>query len=1477
MAEKTDENQYRPKSPAGATASAATVSEYKMFVRPGPGNRSRFYQVRDTVKRRAGQMYRQYVIEGLLRQKPLPPTKDGRHIPLDGEAHCPQKLVDERTGKPYISNFIRSSRYTLWDFLPKQLIFQFSRLANFYFLVIGIMQMIPGLSTTGKYTTIIPLAIFVTFSMAKEGYDDYRRYTLDKMENSSDAWVLRGTKDASGMRRTRRPWDVLKHRSKLEQTEGQAPVEDVEDPEEVESDGEWMRIKWAHVKVGDVVRLSRDDNVPADLVLLYASGPNGVAYIETMALDGETNLKSKQACPLLAERCRSVDSIRSCKAEIVSEDPNLDLYSYDGRITVDGETLPLTTNNVAYRGSTVRNTAKAIGLVINSGEECKIRMNAAKSVRAKAPKIQNLVNKIVLFLVFFVVMVSVGVTIGYYRWKDREGHLWYLMGAGLSFKNIFIAFIIMFNTLIPLSLYISLEIIKLGQLYFLGDVEMYDPVSNTPMVANTMTILENLGQVNYVFSDKTGTLTDNVMRFRKMSVAGAPWLHDMNIKRDEEEKRRKIEASERLRKSKKKAAKQAAKPQGKLATDSEDYEPVSPGIETNIVDEYGVAVPEAGVQGHGFGAAASSAKSMRGVGGSEPKTESLLAYLRDRPNTTFSRKARHFIICMALCNTCLPEIKEDGSIEYQAASPDELALVEAARDLGYEMVDRPSNTIKLKYPDAKTGKSVVEVFEVLDVIEFTSKRKRMSIIIRMPDGRVCIFCKGADSALLPRLKLSKLAIQKAREVEQQANRRRSQEQESAFRRLSMQSNTPRTSLALSRVSVSGNRPAMGRIGSIRASLDNWRRSTEVPESSADARVPRRSMGDMKHDPRRTSLALSTYDVLDGLVDESAAANEGTIFERCFQHTDDFAAEGLRTLLFAYRYVEEDDYRTWKKIYFEATTSLVDRQERIEAAGELIEQKFDLAGATAIEDKLQEGVPETIDKLRRANIKVWMLTGDKRETAINIGHSARLCKPFSEVYILDANLGNLSETMRSSLMDVSRGMVPHSVVVIDGQTLSDVDEDKGLSELFYDLAVRVDSVICCRASPSQKAKLVKRIRHRVPNTMTLAIGDGANDIGMILASHVGVGISGREGLQAARIADYSIAQFRFLQRLLFVHGRWTYIRTSKYVLATFWKEIFFFMGQAHFQTFTGYTGTSLYENWSLTIFNGVFTSIPVIILGILEQDLKADTLLRFPELYNYGQRSLGFNFRNFLGWATMAALESCILFYGVWGVYRMMLFTEDATLYAMGTMAFTVGVLFINIKLLVLEMHNKTIASLIGLGVSTLGWFLWMLIIGEMYPDGMGIYLVDKAFLHNFGHTLTWWTGCLLILLTLIVVELTAGAIRRVYFPGDWDVMQRAEKDGSLEEAGDNGGAEREGADVEMVEVEVETEGRPSMAVVSEAGAAASPGLAPGLAPPGERRSFQGGRPSLQDKRGSFHEGWRPRPSHDGYVPPAFTTLEEERK
>jgi phospholipid-translocating ATPase len=1235
---------------------------------------------------------------------------------------------------------------------------------------------IPGLSTTGSFTTILPLLFFVFVTIAKEGYDDYRRHRLDVVENASFATIVGREDHYTGKVRAPHPlqrWNPFHIKIATE-----TPAL----PDDEYNGLRWVPVRWGNIKVGDIIRLSRDDPVPADLVLLHSDGEEGLAYVETMALDGETNLKSKRVIHDL-EGCDTIGNIARRNAEFVVEDPNAELYNFDGRVNIDGKSVPVTLNEIIYRGSILRNTNCAIGVVINTGEECKIRMNSNRHPKAKKPALERIVNRIVVALATYVVIQSVGVSMGYVKWqKDYERHAWYLDGAGVPFHRIIIAFIIMFNNVVPLALYISLEIVKVGQLLMLNsDIEMYDEETDTPARCNTNTILENLGQVGYIFSDKTGTLTDNVMKFRKISVAGTVWLHQTDLEQS----------------GMNAAGAKPAEVEDTLSADGSLHKPEP----TNIVIQEDLAEPmEVPLSPTSPTAGRRSSSAWRSAARPdhlqpEFDTTDLAEYLRLRPDSPFARMSRDYVLAMALCHTCLPEVR-DGKLEYQASSPDELALVRAASELGYSVVQRNTQSITIQ-ATKPNGSIELLKFDILDIVEFSSSRKRMSVVVRYPDGRISVICKGADTTILPRLKLSSLATQKANEVRQSIEverelHRRSEQQEPRNSFGGRPSLTMRRNPSFARSRSPGRRPTNTRSQSFEIN-QLMRRSTDRTRQGMLSRGMSFEVSRAQFGGGSTLYAEPLPPHLSFLEDPSLLS-ESEVFSKCFKHLDDFATEGLRTLLYAQRFLTHQEYSAWKKIYNEATTSIVNRQELVESAGEMIEQSFDLIGASAIEDKLQEGVPETIDRLRRANIKIWMLTGDKRETAINIAHSATLCRPTSDLFTLDVEKGSLEAQLTTLAEELQTGS-QHSVVVIDGQTLGVVEKAEVLAKKFYDVMLLVDSVICCRASPSQKALLVTTVRSQLRSYkgkdcrgVTLAIGDGANDIAMIQASHVGVGISGKEGLQAARVADYSIAQFRFLQRLLLVHGRWNYVRTAKFILCTFWKEMFFYMSTAVYQRYTGYSGTSLYEATSLTVFNTLFTSLCCICMGIWEQDLRAETLLAVPELYIYGQRNMGLNFWKFLRWMFLGASEGLIVWFAVWGGYGWTVpGARDQGVYALGTLAFTTCVLWINWKLFIFETHFKSSIVMTSFFVTTTGWFAWLAFLDGVYAaQPVSKYNISNSFTQLWGKDALWWATLFIVLGILGLIEIVMKAVKRkMILVGayKWPPWQKAREGNNAEEWG----------------------------------------------------------------------------------------------
>ncbi|KAI4538817.1 hypothetical protein MG293_011084 [Ovis ammon polii] len=483
--------------------------------------------------------------------------------------------------------------------------------------------------------------------------------------------------------------------------------------------------------------------------------------------------------------------------------------------------------------------------------------------------------------------------------------------------------------------------------------------------------------------------------------------------------------------------------------------------------------------------------------------------------------------------------------------------------------------------------------------------------------------------------------------------------------------------------------------------------TVVPERDGDSIVYQASSPDeaaLVKGARKLGFvftARTPYSVIieaDNVIFERLS-KDSKYMEETLCHLEYFATEGLRTLCVAYADLTERDYEEWLKVYQEASTILKDRTQRLEECYEIIEKNLLLLGATAIEDRLQAGVPETIATLLKAEIKIWVLTGDKQETAINIGYSCRLVSQNMALILLkEDSLDATRAAITQHCADLGSllGKENDAALIIDGHTLKYALSFE-VRRSFLDLALSCKAVICCRVSPLQKSEIVDVVKKRV-KAITLAIGDGANDVGMIQTAHVGVGISGNEGMQATNNSDYAIAQdgcacstcslypppgisslsedagtlsltwhvrltveigigsvymripllkriqFSYLEKLLLVHGAWSYNRVTKCILYCFYKNVVLYIIELWFAFVNGFSGQILFERWCIGLYNVIFTALPPFTLGIFERSCSQESMLRFPQLYKVTQNAEGFNTRVFWGHCINALVHSLILFW-----------------------------------------------------------------------------------------------------------------------------------------------------------------------------------------------------------------------------------------
>ncbi|MED6172682.1 hypothetical protein PIB30_052260 [Stylosanthes scabra] len=1000
----------------------------------------------------------------------------------------------------------------------------------------------------------------------KYGYEDWRRHRSDRNENNRESLVLQHD--------------------------------------------DFRPKKWKNIQAGEVVKIFADETIPADMVLLGTSDQSGLAYIQTMNLDGESNLKTRYA----KQETTNAVSSEGCHVSgvIRCEQPNRNIYEFTANMEFNGLKFSLSQSNIVLRGCQLKNTDWIIGVVVYAGQDTKAMMNSTPSP-SKRSKLESYMNRETLWLSIFLftmcLVVAIGMclwlvrhnsqldTLPYYRKRyfnngpdNRKRYKYYGIPMEAFFS--FLSSIIVFQIMIPISLYITMELVRLGQSYFMiEDGDMYDAGSGSRFQCRSLNINEDLGQIRYIFSDKTGTLTENKMEFRRASVNGKNYGNSLAMADD--------------------TAAAAVIPRRRWKLQSE------------------IAV--------------------------DPE---LLTVLQRESHGDDRIAAHEFFLTLAACNTVIPiptgdtfsrtgDTNEDmEGIEYQGESPDEQALVSAASAYGYTLFERTSGHIVIDVNGEKLR------LDVLGLHEFDSVRKRMSVVIRFPNNVVKVLVKGADT---------------------------------------------------------------------------------------------------------TMFSI--------LANDSESHN--TIRDVTQSHLNEYSSIGLRTLVVASRDVSDAELEEWQSMYEEASTSLHERAAKLRQTAAFIECNLKLLGATGIEDKLQEGVPEAIESLRQAGIKVWVLTGDKQETAISIGLSCKLLTPDMQQIIIN---GTSEVDCRNLLGDAK---AKYGVKSSTNQNRKQ-KSNAGLGDL--DIPNGSKSLSLPKWNPGQEEgttaplaliidgnSLVYILEKELESELFDLATSWANDVSMIQMADVGVGICGQEGRQAVMASDFAMGQFRFLKKLLLVHGHWNYQRVAYLVLYNFYRNAVFVLMLFWYILCTAFSTTSALTDWSSVFYSVIYTSVPTIFVGILDKDLSHRTLLKYPKLYAAGHRQEAYNLQLF--WITMidTVWQSLVLFYTPLFTYK------DSTIdiWSMGSLWTIAVVILVNVHL-AMDINRWVLITHAAVWGSIIITYGCMVVLDSIpvFPNYWTIY--------HLAVSPTYWITIVLIIIVALLPRFTCKVVCQIFWPSDIQIAREAE-------------------------------------------------------------------------------------------------------
>ena len=1041
------------------------------------------------------------------------------------------------------SNKITTSKYQWYNFFPKILMEQFSYISNIYFLIISILQSIKEISySNGSPIMLIPFSFIVLINGIKELYEDYKRKLMNDIDNKRLCLV----------------YDIDKNK--------------------------FINKKWEDIKLGDIIKINKNEIIPCDMILLESSELNGICFVEPKNINGESNLYMKEINPNWKKNLTFYSDINYI---CVTKKPNENLYKFKAtlyeiqykndkkrnsivNIERNNNEFYYNEKNFILRGMILRQTNYIIGSAIYIGLNTKCMINSPKT-KNKRTKLEKKMNKLVMIIFFSQICLSfISSIINLSQNLKNSGFILNFIELDnntnvseiinehkiIKFIKIMGTWIIIMTNFVPISLLTTLVFSKLCYGYFISkDIDMVNKKNLIGAKVHSSNLNEELGQVKFIFTDKTGTLTKNKMKFKSFTV-GLNSYGDYNIN-----------LYENILFNKKKQ------------------------------DKYGEIVDV----------------------DFEDNNHKLKEDYFDKINK-IPKNMEHFFYNLCLCNDVHIDNKKfenNNIIEYTTSSSDEKCLVNFSRYCGFIFKNKTiDNIVSIeKVIDNQNNFEIVE-FDKCNILEFTSERKRMSVIVKKKnnnENKYILYIKGSDN------------------------------------------------------------------------------------------------------------------IIDDLL--SKESKNSKEYEYIMNKVNEYSSKGLRTLLFGYKELNIEEYQKFKEEYLLLLEDIEENnnQNKLYELYREIENDIILIGATAIEDKLQYKVEETISKFINIGIRICMLTGDKLETARNIAKSCKLITPDMKIIHVEYNKiidNNPTKNLKNYLRfltksNFSKNNTNKYCLLINGDVLSKIFASEETIKIFNKLFIKCTSIICSRVSPKQKSKLVSIIKS-TNKEVCLSIGDGANDVGMITEANVGIGVHGREGSEAARVSDYSLNHFYHLQKLLLYHGREAYRKNSYYVIYNFYKNIIFVSPMFFYGFINFFSGITLYDPFLHQLYNVFYSIFPIFYFSIFDREYESEFLLNNPKYYIQGMNNECFNIFIVIKYIVFGFIEGLLLMIASFIIFY---FNNDEgfninNLYSNGTVIFSGIIIIVNLKVLL----NSKIIDI----------FLIFLIFLSIFTFYLGVILFSGEEIYSFS-------------------------------------------------------------------------------------------------------------------------------------------------